>query len=378
MKINLSSNLINIILSRLSKVSNTPFLDLALIYKKYSKDSLQTAVIIANISGNSKRLSMDIFKILPFFIDIIKRINYWPIAYITKSKYFYEYEFKIKKGVLIPRPESEILVDAGILFSIIKIKREIQKFEKIKNLTLYDLISKQIGYDMKMEYGILSIGYDILLNLKEKLIEELKDGILCEEYKYEIQNRYKNGSDKIQFCEFCSGSAAISISLIRQLLDFNLKSNCFCFDISRKANLIAKKNAKIILGKEDSSINIIKSNILKENFLLKLSNMQNRIFDFILANPPYIDKKDFANLPLEVKNHEPKIALVPKERQNIFYEKIINYSSLLLKENGFIAFEVSDTKHADSIAKKLYEKGYWALIVYDFQNIGRVVIGQKG
>ncbi|HPC39197.1 MAG TPA: hypothetical protein PLF21_07790, partial [Exilispira sp.] len=226
MKINLSSNLINIILSRLSKVSNTPFLDLALIYKKYSKDSLQTAVIIANISGNSKRLSMDIFKILPFFIDIIKRINYWPIAYITKSKYFYEYEFKIKKGVLIPRPESEILVDAGILFSIIKIKREIQKFEKIKNLTLYDLISKQIGYDMKMEYGILSIGYDILLNLKEKLIEELKDGILCEEYKYEIQNRYKNGSDKIQFCEFCSGSAAISISLIRQLLDFNLKSNC--------------------------------------------------------------------------------------------------------------------------------------------------------
>ncbi|HPC39094.1 MAG TPA: hypothetical protein PLF21_07260 [Exilispira sp.] len=156
------------------------------------------------------------------------------------------------------------------------------------------------------------------------------------------------------------------------------KSNCFCFDISRKANLIAKKNAKIILGKEDSSINIIKSNILKENFLLKLSNMQNRIFDFILANPPYIDKKDFANLPLEVKNHEPKIALVPKERQNIFYEKIINYSSLLLKENGFIAFEVSDTKHADSIAKKLYEKGYWALIVYDFQNIGRVVIGQKG
>jgi len=39
-----------------------------------------------------------------------------PIAYITSHKEFYGYDFFVNKNVLIPRPESEWLVDAGILF----------------------------------------------------------------------------------------------------------------------------------------------------------------------------------------------------------------------------------------------------------------------
>jgi len=46
-----------------------------------------------------------------FFEDIDKRANYYPIEYITKKVSFYSEEFFIEEGVLIPRPETEILID---------------------------------------------------------------------------------------------------------------------------------------------------------------------------------------------------------------------------------------------------------------------------
>ena len=38
-------------------------------------------------------------------------MKFEPIAHIFKKKEFWKYEFKINKNVLIPRPETEIIVD---------------------------------------------------------------------------------------------------------------------------------------------------------------------------------------------------------------------------------------------------------------------------
>lgn len=46
-----------------------------------------------------------------FFRLILKRAKNYPIAYILKYKYFNGLKFKVNKNVLIPRPETEILIN---------------------------------------------------------------------------------------------------------------------------------------------------------------------------------------------------------------------------------------------------------------------------
>src|SRR3990167_3287458 len=51
-----------------------------------------------------------------FFQLIDRRAKFEPIAYITNKKKFYSGDFFVDKRVLIPRPETEILVEKAIAF----------------------------------------------------------------------------------------------------------------------------------------------------------------------------------------------------------------------------------------------------------------------
>ncbi|HON05366.1 MAG TPA: peptide chain release factor N(5)-glutamine methyltransferase [bacterium] len=48
-----------------------------------------------------------------FFNIVLKRCNHFPVAYLLGNAYFYEYSFKIKPGVFIPRPETETIIDVA-------------------------------------------------------------------------------------------------------------------------------------------------------------------------------------------------------------------------------------------------------------------------
>lgn len=49
-----------------------------------------------------------------FFKLVEKRVNHIPLEYITKKVSFFSREFQIEEGVLIPRPETEILVKKSV------------------------------------------------------------------------------------------------------------------------------------------------------------------------------------------------------------------------------------------------------------------------
>lgn len=88
-------------------------------------------------------------------------------------------------------------------------------------------------------------------------------------------------------------------------------SKIFGVDISEKAIELSKKNKK-------------KLGIKNVNFILSdmFSNLDEKNFDIIVSNPPYIDKEDMKTLAKEL-SFEPKNALYGGEDGLYFYREII-------------------------------------------------------
>lgn len=90
----------------------------ALSILKSQRPQLESEILLSHVLGvprsylhahGDKNLSNEEFEL---FSSLIERASkHEPIEYITQKASFYEWEFEITHGVLIPRPETEILVD---------------------------------------------------------------------------------------------------------------------------------------------------------------------------------------------------------------------------------------------------------------------------
>ena len=137
-----------------------------------------------------------------------------------------------------------------------------------------------------------------------------------------------------------TGSGNLSITLFKE----KIVKQVHAIDISEKALLVAEKNKKIHGATE---ISFEKIDFLNYSFRKK--------YDLIVANPPYITKKDYKKLPIEIKSYEPKIALTDFEDGLTFYKKISKNLPLILNKNGVLIVEIgleNTKKEIDFIFRK--------------------------
>lgn len=97
-------------------------------------------------------------------------------------------------------------------------------------------------------------------------------------------------------------------------------------------------------------------------------------FDVIVSNPPYLTKREMAELQREVRR-EPETALYGGEDGLDFYRRLIPLWKGRLNGGGTLAVEVGDGQ-ADAVAELFAAAGLSAEILPDFQGIGRVVSGK--
>ncbi|CEK32547.1 N5-glutamine S-adenosyl-L-methionine-dependent methyltransferase [[Clostridium] sordellii] len=98
-------------MEKLSSISDTPKLDTEILLQKALGD-VDRLYIQLNLD---KKLSDEELK---FFNEMINdRLNGRPIAYIVKNREFMALDFYVEEGVLIPRPDTEPLVEEVIELS---------------------------------------------------------------------------------------------------------------------------------------------------------------------------------------------------------------------------------------------------------------------
>ena len=86
------------------KKIKSSILDCEILMSKAINNSRE--FIILNLKKEIKNSNYNHFKKL-----VCERLKGKPIAYITGKKYFWKYEFEINENVLIPRPDTEIIIE---------------------------------------------------------------------------------------------------------------------------------------------------------------------------------------------------------------------------------------------------------------------------
>ncbi len=219
------------------------------------------------------------------FDDMIdKRCMRYPLQYILGDWDFYGRTFKVGAGVLIPRADSETIIDTA---------------------------------------------------------KEIFEGKKCE-----------------NILDLCAGSGCLGITL-----SLELGGKAVCLEKYEPAAKFLRENAKIL----NPECEIVEGDIFE-------GTANDKKYDLIVSNPPYIKANDMETLQPEV-TFEPANALYGGEDGLMFYRAIaVNYAGAL-KNGGVLMFEAG-IDEANDIAEILSSAGFGDVqIRKDAAGVDRVVFG---
>ena len=111
------------------------------------------------------------------------------------------------------------------------------------------------------------------------------------------------------------------------------------------------------------------------NWWSPLENLKGKL-DLAISNPPYIPKDTYEKLPKEVKNFEPKIALLGGEDGLKHIREIIRNAPTFLKNKGWLILE-NHFDQSEKVKQLLIKNEFTSIkIVKDLSGIGRFTIGR--
>ena len=98
------------------------------------------------------------------------------------------------------------------------------------------------------------------------------------------------------------------------------------------------------------------------------------LFDVIVSNPPYIPSLEIESLQVEVRDHDPRLALDGGADGLDFYRSLARHSLSRLQPDGRLLLEVGDGQ-AGAVAELITAQGGRVLeVLPDLNNIERIVV----
>lgn len=290
----------------LTKISKTPKLDIEVILCHILKwDKIKLMMNYDYILSPKDREKFDKM--------IAMRTKRMPIAYIINNKEFMGFDFYVDENVLIPRPDTELIV--------------------------------------------------------EELIIEVEKKIDNNKFEEDVEGFIKN----TVVLDMCTGSGAIILSASKIITDRGIKKEQLEFygvDISKGALNVSSINAKNL---NVDNVEFIESDLFSSN---KLDKIKGKI-DIIVSNPPYIEEDVIVTLESDVKDYEPMIALTGGVSGMDFYNKIIDDAVCYLKNGGILIFESGHDQSEKIKNKMQEVGFREIEIKNDLSGYGRMVKGKK-
>ena len=98
--------------------------------------------------------------------------------------------------------------------------------------------------------------------------------------------------------------------------------------------------------------------------------------DAVVSNPPYVSRADFVKLQREVRDWEPRLALVGEERESNVYGRLVSQAQLWLKPGGLLIVEIGYNMQ-EEVCGLLRQDWELLRVSEDLNGIPRVVSAKK-
>ena len=239
-----------------------------------------------------------------------RRAEGMPVAYLVGCREFYSLSFRVTSEVLIPRPETELLVVAAL--------------------------------DLARGEG--------------------------REDKSDVRNPIPNPpplAPRPSIADVGTGSGCIAVCLAKHLPGCRVTA----IDNSPAALAVAEENARQ-LGLAER-IEFVESDLLA-------ASPENRQFDLIVSNPPYVADGEWVTLARDVRDFEPRGALVAGPSGTEVIKRLIPQAAERLRGGGHLLMEIGPTIH-DAVCELIVADGRFDVgpTIKDLARLPRVVQAKK-
>lgn len=249
-----------------------------------------------------------------FGISVFRREQREPVAYILGRRAFRTIEVGVGPGVLVPRPETETLVEVGLA---------------------------------------------VLLGMHERRErDEVASGPGAGP---EAAERWRTP----QVLDLCTGSGSVALAIAAEHPEVHVVG----VDDDPQALAWANQNAAR-LGLTD------RVEFLGGDLYAALP--PRALFDLILCNPPYLSEAEFNRVQAEVNVHEPSHALIGGADGLSYYERVVRGALPFLRPRATLAVEVHEGRAEDVAEVFRTNRRYRDVrIHHDLGGAPRVVSGRE-
>ena len=162
-----------------------------------------------------------------------------------------------------------------------------------------------------------------------------------------------------------TGSGCIALCLAAERPDARVHA----VDLSPAALLVARGNA--------ARLHLDSRVTFHEGDLLEPMRPDMGAIDLVVSNPPYVSAEEWATLEPEVRDHDPRLALVPAEGVASLYARLLERAAGLLRPDGVVVVEIGAGMERQ-VTEAMRQAGLSDVSVRaDLQGIARVVAGRR-
>lgn len=264
-----------------------------------------------------------------FISLVLRRADGEPTQYITGKQEFWGIEFEVTPDVLIPRPETEHVIEVALDRLAL---REIRAGRK-QTLTGDGLQIADVGTGS----GCMAIAFAKQLPGARIVATDI---------------------------------SAAALAVARRNAARHAFSDCICFI---ECNLL-----------DDATISETPTSVVEAQHAAPLPGMVaptgvaiTRSFDLIVSNPPYVGRNEKDSLMREVRDHEPEIALYGGEEGYELYAELITQAAQHLKPGGILVLELGH--NSLPAVQPLLDPPDWTNVgvTKDLAGIDRVIAAER-